>query len=182
MGDLRLEIGKEDGLIENNEHNFLWITDFPLFKYNDEENRWESEHHPFTACRDEDVHLLDGNDLGRIRARSYDLVVNGAEIASGSIRIHKKELQEQIFKVIGLGKEEAKNRFGFLIEAFKYGAPPHGGIAFGLDRFTCVFTKSSTIRDVIAFPKTQKAVCPLTDAPSAVDDKQLRELNIKKVK
>ncbi len=168
--------------IDENKYNFLWITDFPLFKYNVEEKRWESEHHPFTACKEEDVKLLDGDDLGRIRARSYDLVVNGAEIASGSIRIHKRDLQEKIFKIIGMSKKDRDLRFGFLMEAFKYGAPPHGGIAFGLDRFVTIFTKSSSIRDVIAFPKTQKAACTMTNAPSDIDDKQLKELHIKKVK
>jgi len=182
LGSLRLGIAVADKLIDENKYNFLWVTDFPLFKYNEEEKRWESEHHPFTACKEEDIKLLDGKDLGRIRARSYDLVVNGAEIASGSIRIHKSDLQEKIFKTIGLDKRDASLRFGFLLEAFKYGAPPHGGIAFGLDRFVTIFTKSSSIRDVIAFPKTQKAVCPMTDAPSDVDEKQLKELHIKKSK
>lgn len=182
LGLLRLDIGKEERLIDFERHDFIWITDFPLFKYNEEEKRWVSEHHPFTACRGEDVELLDGKDLGKIRARSYDLVINGAEIASGSIRIHKKSVQEKIFKIIGLKKEEAAKRFGFLMEAFRYGAPPHGGIALGMDRFVTIFTKSDTIRDVIAFPKTQKAVCPLTEAPSEAEDKQLRELHIKRAK
>lgn len=182
LGSLRLEIAKEAGLIDENKYNLIWITDFPLFKYNEEEKRWESEHHPFTACNDEDIKFLDEARFEGVRARSYDLVINGAEIASGSIRIHQGKLQEKIFKIIGLGKDEAARRFGFLIDAFKYGAPPHGGIAFGLDRFATIFTKSSTIRDVIAFPKTQKAVCPMTGAPSDVDDKQLKELHIKKSK
>ena len=182
LGSLRLDIAAKAKLIDENKYDLLWITDFPLFKYNEEEKRWDSEHHPFTACTDEDIKLLDGKDLGNIRARSYDLVINGAEIASGSIRIHNKDMQKKIFKIIGLGSEEADKRFGFLIEAFKYGAPPHGGIAFGLDRFTTIFTKSGTIRDVIAFPKTQKATSPMTGAPSGVDDKQLKELHIKKIK
>lgn len=182
LGDMRLEIAAGDKLIDEDTYNFLWITDFPLFKYNVEEKRWESEHHPFTACKAEDIKLLGGEDLGRIRARSYDLVINGAEIASGSIRIHKRDLQEKIFEIIGLEKKEAARRFGFLTEAFKYGAPPHGGIAFGLDRFVTIFTKSKSIRDVIAFPKTQKAVCPMTNAPSDIDDGQLKELHIRKGK
>ncbi|MGB2705278.1 MAG: aspartate--tRNA ligase [Candidatus Omnitrophota bacterium] len=182
LGALRIEIAKGANLIDEGKYNFLWITDFPLFKYNEEEKKWESEHHPFTSCSEEDMKLLDGNKLEGIRARSYDLVVNGAEIASGSIRIHNRKLQEKIFKIIGLEKEEATSRFGFLIDAFKYGAPPHGGIAFGLDRLVTIFTKSNTIRDVIAFPKTQKAVCPMTGAPSEVDDRQLKELHIKKTK
>ena len=182
LGSLRLEIAREAKLIDENKFNLFWITDFPLFKHNEEENRWDSEHHPFTACKEEDAKLLDGKDLGRVRARSYDLVINGQEIASGSIRIHRRDLQEKIFKIIGLDKEEANRRFGFLVDAFQYGAPPHAGIAFGLDRFTTIFTKSVSIRDVIAFPKTQKAVCPMTGAPSDVDDKQLKELHIKKSK
>ncbi|MBL7156665.1 MAG: aspartate--tRNA ligase [Candidatus Omnitrophica bacterium] len=182
LGSMRLEIAAESGIIDDKKINFFWITDFPLFKYNEEEKRWESEHHPFTACKEEDIKLLDGKNLEKIHARSYDLVINGQEIASGSIRIHKRDFQEKIFKTIGIGVAEAKKRFGFLIEAFKYGAPPHGGIAFGLDRFVTIFTKSSTIRDVIAFPKTQKAIGLMTGAPSDVDDKQLKELHIKKVK
>ena len=182
LGSLRLDIAGEAGLVDEKKYDLIWVTDFPLFKYNEEEKRWASEHHPFTACQEGDIKLLDGKDLKNIRARSYDLVINGAEIASGSIRIHKRDLQEKIFKIIGLDKKEIQRRFGFLIEAFKYGAPPHGGIAFGLDRFSAIFTKSRTIRDVIAFPKTQKAVCPMTDAPSDVDDKQLKELHIKKIK
>jgi len=182
LGNLRLEIAKESGLIDTRKHECLWITDFPLFKYNEEEKRWESEHHPFTACKEEGMKLFEKNEFEKIKARSYDLVINGAEIASGSIRIHDKDMQKKIFKAIGLGAEEAKKRFGFLLDAFKYGAPPHGGIAFGLDRFVTIFTKSNTIRDVIAFPKTQKAICLMTGAPSDVDDKQLKELHIKKAK
>ncbi len=182
LGVLRTEIAKSEGMIGEGQYNFLWITDFPLFKYNEDEKKWESEHHPFTACNDDDIKLLDENRFGEIRARSYDLVINGAEIASGSIRIHRSDIQEKIFKIIGLGGKEAERRFGFLINAFKYGAPPHGGIAFGLDRFVTIFTKSNTIRDVIAFPKTQKAVCPTTGAPSDVDERQMKELHIRKSK
>jgi len=182
LGALRLDLAKESGLIDKKKREFTWITDFPLFKYNEEDKRWVSEHHPFTACSEQDVKLLDSKDLGRIRARSYDLVINGSEIASGSIRIHKKQMQEKIFETIGLEKEEAARRFGFLMEAFKYGAPPHGGIAFGLDRFVTIFTGSDSIRDVIAFPKTQKSVCLLTGAPTEPDDKQLRELHIRRAK
>ncbi len=182
LGALRIKIAKGAGMISEGKYNFLWVTDFPLFKYNEDEKRWESEHHPFTACNEQDSKLLDGNKFGGIRARSYDLVINGAEIASGSIRIHRRDIQEKIFKIIGLEREEAASRFGFLIDAFKYGAPPHGGIAFGLDRFLTIFTKSNTIRDVIAFPKTQKALCPMTGAPTEVDDRQLKELHIRKSK
>ncbi len=180
MANLRKLFGQRLKLIDENRFEFLWVIDFPLFKYNDEEKRWESEHHPFTSCHPEDLTLLEkGRDLQSIRARSYDLVINGTEIGSGSIRIHDKSMQELIFKTIGISGEEARARFGFLLDAFKYGAPPHGGIAFGLDRLTAFFTGSESIRDVIAFPKTQKAFCPMTSAPSTVDEKQLNELNIK---
>jgi len=158
--------------------NFLWVIDFPLFKYDEEEKRWDMEHHPFTSPKPNDIKELD-KSLGDIKANSYDLVLNGSEIASGSIRIHTKEMQEKIFKTIGMDKAETKKRFGFLLDAFDYGAPPHGGIAFGLDRLTAIFIKSETIRDVIAFPKTQKASCPMTDAPSNATEKQLKELHIK---
>ncbi len=178
MGILRLRVAKIANVKKEDGFKFLWITNFPLFKYNDEEKRWESEHHPFTACRDEDIKYLD-REPGKARAVAYDLVVNGIEIGSGSIRIHKKDIQEKVFKVIGISKEEADRRFAFLLKALAYGAPPHGGVAFGLDRWLTLFTGSESIRDVIAFPKTQKALCPLTDAPSNVDEKQLKELNLK---
>jgi len=156
---------------------FVWIVDFPLFKYNEEEKRWDSEHHPFTAPMKEDEVLLD-SDPSKVRATSYDLVLNGNEIGSGSIRIHKKELQSKVLKLLNLEEEEVNKRFGFLLKAFEYGAPPHGGIAFGLDRLLAIMSGSDTIRDVIAFPKTQKAFCLMTDAPSSVKNRQLKELNI----
>lgn len=159
--------------------NFLWVIDFPLFKYNDEEKKWDMEHHPFTSPKPTGaIEELD-KPLKDIKANSYDLVLNGNEMGSGSIRIHDRNMQEKIFNIIGLSKEEARRRFGFLLEAFSYGAPPHGGIAFGLDRLIAIFTKSDSIRDVIAFPKTQKASCLMTDAPSDVSEKQLKELHIK---
>ena len=180
MANLRKLLGQRLGLIDGKTFDFVWIVDFPLFKYNDEEKRWESEHHPFTSCHPDDLALLEkGKDLGSIRSRSYDLVINGTEIGSGSIRIHDRSMQELIFKTIGISDEQAKSRFGFLLDAFKYGAPPHGGVAFGLDRLMTFFTGSESIRDVIAFPKTQKAFDPMTSAPSPVDEKQLNELNIK---
>jgi aspartyl-tRNA synthetase len=178
MGVLRLHIAKIGNIKMDEGFKFLWVTSFPLLKYNEEEKRWESEHHPFTACKEEDMAYLE-KEPQRAQARAYDLVINGVEIGSGSIRIHKKDVQERIFKVIGISKEEAARRFGFLLEAFTYGAPPHGGIAFGLDRWLTLFIGSNTIRDVIPFPKTQKALCLLTNAPSDVDEKQLEELNLR---
>lgn len=160
------------------EYAFLWVLDFPLFKYNKDEKRWESEHHPFTAPNTEDIAYLD-SDLKQVRSRSYDLVLNGTELGSGSIRIHERHIQEKIFNIIGLSESQIKERFGFLLEAFKFGVPPHGGFALGLDRFLAILCGSESIREVIAFPKTQKAACLLTSAPSDVDKKQLDELGIK---
>jgi len=167
--DLRPESGGEFA--------FVWVIDFPLLKYNAEEKRWESEHHPFTSPRDEDLAILESSPQ-TVKARSYDLVLNGTEIGSGSIRIHNQELQERIFKIIGINKEEAYKRFGFLLEAFQYGAPPHGGIAFGLDRLLAILAGETSIREMIGFPKTSAGICPLTAAPSEVDEKQLKELNL----
>lgn len=178
LSQLRLAIAQKLDLIKKNAFNFLWVTEFPLFKYNEEEKRWESEHHPFTAPFEEDLHFIE-SEPQRVRARAYDLVLNGVEVASGSIRIHDRSTQTQIFKAIGLSEEEAKSRFGFLLEAFSYGAPPHGGIAPGLDRLIAMMTNSASIREVIAFPKTQKAVCFLTGAPSEVSEKQLKELGLR---
>jgi len=171
--DLRKEL--------NCDFAFCWITDFPLFKYNDEEKRWESEHHPFTAPAEADLAMLEKSPQN-LKSRSYDLVLNGTEIGSGSIRIHDQKLQERIFKLIGINKEQAKARFGFLLEAFEYGAPPHGGIAFGLDRLLAILAGEASIREVITFPKTSAAYCPLTGAPSQVDEKQLKELNVTVIK
>jgi aspartyl-tRNA synthetase len=161
----------------NTDFAFVWIKDFPLFKYNEEEKRWESEHHPFTAPATEDIEMLEKNPE-KIKSRSYDLVLNGVELGSGSIRIHNQQLQERIFKIIGIDKEEMNKRFGFLLEAFQFGAPPHGGFAFGIDRLLAILAGESSIREVITFPKTQKAFCPLTLAPSEVDKNQLKELNL----
>jgi len=156
---------------------FLWVVDFPLFEFNEEEKKWQPQHHPFTAPKNGDIEFLD-KDLSRVRSRSYDLVLNGSEIASGSIRIHSRQLQKKIFDIIGLPPDEAQERFGFLIRAFRYGVPPHGGIAFGLDRLYAIISGSDSIRDVIAFPKTQRGICPLTDAPSSVKGAQLKELSL----
>ncbi|MFH0771630.1 MAG: aspartate--tRNA ligase [Candidatus Omnitrophota bacterium] len=177
LSQLRLALAQKYGLIKEKDFNFLWIVEFPLFKYNEEEKRWESEHHPFTAPYDEDLPFIE-SEPQRVRAKAYDLVLNGTEIGSGSIRIHDRDTQFRIFEAIGLKEEEIKNRFGFLLEAFSYGAPPHGGIAPGLDRLIAMMTGSTSIRDVIAFPKTQKAICFMTGAPSDVPEKQLKELGL----
>ncbi|MFA5177394.1 MAG: aspartate--tRNA ligase [Candidatus Omnitrophota bacterium] len=161
----------------NTEFAFAWVTDFPLFKFNAEEKRWESEHHPFTAPAQSGLAELEKSP-DKVKSRSYDLVLNGVELGSGSIRIHNQELQEKIFKIIGIGKEEAAKRFGFLLEAFQFGAPPHGGFAFGIDRLLSILAGETSIREVITFPKTSAGVCPLTGAPSDVDEKQLKELNL----
>lgn len=179
LGALRLKIGRDKDLIDKSRYDFLWVVDFPLFRFNTEEKRWVSEHHPFTSFREEDMELLEKGELGGIRARSYDLVLNGSEIGSGSIRIHRREVQQKIFSALGLAPEEAEAKFGFLLEAFSYGPPPHGGIAFGLDRILTLFTGDSSIREVIPFPKTQKGTCPLTGAPSEVSGEQLRDLGLK---
>ncbi|MDP9749624.1 aspartate--tRNA ligase [Thermoanaerobacter pentosaceus] len=178
LGHLRLELGKRLNLIDENKYEFVWIVDFPLLEYDSEEKRYVAKHHPFTAPKDEDIDLLEKEPL-KVRAKAYDIVLNGVEIGGGSIRIHDTELQKRMFKVLGFSEEKAWERFGFLMEAFKYGAPPHGGIAYGLDRLAMIITGSDTIRDVIAFPKTQNAVCLMTDAPSEVSEEQLKELHIK---
>ena len=156
---------------------FCWVTDFPLFHWNDQFKRWEAEHHPFTAPHPEDIGLM-ASDPAKVRSRAYDLVLNGVELGSGSIRIHQAPTQRDIFKVLGLSEEKTQEQFGFLLQAFSHGAPPHGGFALGLDRFMALVTQASSIREVIAFPKTQKAVDPVTEAPSPVSDAQLKELGI----
>jgi aspartyl-tRNA synthetase len=180
LGNLRLKLANDLNFInqDKKEFNFLWVTNFPLLEYNSEEKRCEAVHHPFTAPLDEDIKLLDTNPL-KVRSKAYDLVLNGNEIGGGSIRIHNTDLQKNIFKLLGIDDEKAEQKFGFLLQALKYGAPPHGGIAFGLDRLVMLLVGASAIREVIAFPKTQKATCPLTNAPSEVDQKQLKELHIK---
>ncbi|HEY9772106.1 MAG TPA: aspartate--tRNA ligase [Coleofasciculaceae cyanobacterium] len=170
---LRLFIAQEMGAIDNEQINLIWVTEFPMFEWNIEEKRYEALHHPFTAPYPEDQ-----KDLTTARAQAYDLVYNGIEIGGGSLRIYQKDVQEEVFKAIGLTTEEADNKFGFLLEAFEYGTPPHGGIAFGLDRLVMLLAGEESIRDVIAFPKTQQASCLLTDAPAAVDNQQLKELEI----
>jgi len=178
LARLRLHIGEKAGLIDRSRHVFLWVTDFPLLEWDPEERRYVAMHHPFTAPLDEDIPLLD-TDPANARAKAYDLVLNGAEIGGGSIRIHRRDVQSKMFELLSIGPEEASRKFGFLLEALEYGAPPHGGIAFGLDRLAMILTGAKSLRDVIAFPKTQKATCLMTDAPSPVDPKQLRELHIR---
>jgi len=177
LNRLRAKLAREEALIKKGIYDLLWVTDFPLLKYNTEEKRWESEHHPFTAPNEEDAKYLE-SDIGKIRARSYDLVLNGVELGSGSIRIHQSQMQDKIFKTIGISKEEADERFGFLTEALSFGAPPHGGFAAGLDRLVAILCGCDSIREVIAFPKTQRAISPLSKAPSSVSKKQLDELGL----
>ncbi|KUK13194.1 MAG: aspartate--tRNA ligase [Synergistetes bacterium] len=176
MGRVRLSLPARLG-INLQGYKFLWIVDFPLLQWNEEENRYEAVHHPFTSPKEEDIPLLDTDPL-KVRARAYDMVLNGIELGGGSIRIHSSELQSKVFKLLNIGEEEAKEKFGFLLEALSYGAPPHGGIAFGFDRLVMLLAGEDSIRDVIAFPKTQKAVCLMTGAPSPVTAKQLKELHI----
>ncbi|MCH7950009.1 MAG: aspartate--tRNA ligase [Candidatus Dadabacteria bacterium] len=178
LSHLRLSLGERFGMIDHNKFDFLWVEGFPLFDFDHKEKRYVAMHHPFTSPKEEDMELLDG-EHGKIRSRAYDVVLNGVEIGGGSIRIYRKDIQEKIFKAIGLSMEEAQDKFGFLLEALEFGAPPHGGIALGLDRIVMLIVGSQSIRDVIAFPKTQKGQCPLTEAPSEVDIDQLLELGIK---
>lgn len=177
VGRVRTFLAQKYNLIPENKWNFLWVVDFPFFVYNDEEQRYEAEHHPFTMPKPEDLNKLE-TDKNSVRAIAYDLVLNGNELGGGSIRIHNPEIQKRVFKAIGLKEEESEARFGFLLKALRLGAPPHGGIAFGLDRLVMLMSRTSSLRDVIAFPKTTSGICPLTDAPSKVDDKQLKELGI----
>ena len=178
LGRLRLQVAKAAGLLNADDFKFLWVTEFPLLAWNPDENRWDSMHHPFTSPRPEDVPLLESSP-DKVRARAYDLALNGSEIAGGSIRIHRAEVQRQVFRLLGISDADAKARFGFFLDALEFGTPPHGGIAFGLDRIVSLMCGEASIRDVIAFPKTAQAVDLMAGAPSSVDDKQLRELRIK---
>ncbi|MBW1709553.1 MAG: aspartate--tRNA ligase [Deltaproteobacteria bacterium] len=178
LGQLRVKLGRALNLINTDEYDFLWVTHFPMFEYSQEEQRYTAMHHPFTAPVEEDLDKLE-TAPGEVRARAYDLVLNGHEVFGGSIRIHRRDIQEKVFHLLGIGQEEAEEKFGFLIKALEYGAPPHGGIASGFDRLIMIMTGADNIRDVIAFPKTQKATCLLTDAPSKVNRQQLLELAIR---
>ena len=178
LGKVRLYLGELFGMIEKEKFELLWVTNFPLFEWNKEENRWDSKHHPFTSPSPETLDLID-KDPGKVYSRAYDFVINGYEIGGGSIRIHDINLQKKIFNLLGYSDEEVENRFEFFLRALRYGAPPHGGIALGLDRLVMLLSGASSLRDVIPFPKTQKAICPLTSAPSEVQEDQLKELKIK---
>ncbi|SHH38531.1 aspartate--tRNA ligase [Clostridium grantii] len=181
LGALRIDVAKKLDLIDNSRFDFLWVTEFPLVSYNEEEDRYQAEHHPFTMPFEEDLQYLE-TDPGRVRSNTYDIVLNGEELGGGSIRIHDTQLQERMFKVLGFTEESAWERFGFLLDAFKFGPPPHGGLAYGLDRMVMFLAGTENIKDVIAFPKNQNAFCPLTEAPNVVDEKQLTELGVKIIK
>ena len=175
LGRLRVELAHRLGLIPGEAYDLLWVVDFPLVEWNEDERRWDAMHHPFTAPQDADAEAGLA-DPGAARAKAYDLVLNGQEIGGGSIRIHSRALQQRVFEILGIGEADARAKFGFLLEALEYGAPPMGGIAFGLDRIVAILAGVDSIRDVIAFPKTQKGTCPLTDAPTPVSPEQLKEL------
>ena len=177
LGNLRLELAKQLDLLDKNEYRFLWVTEFPQFEYSEEEQRYVAMHHPFTMPMEEDLDLLE-TEPGKVRARAYDIVLNGTEIGGGSIRIHQDDIQERMFEALGFTKESAYEQFGFLMNAFQYGVPPHAGLAYGLDRLVMLMAKQDSIRDVIAFPKVKDASCLMTEAPSRVDEKQLEELSI----
>ena len=177
LGALRVELSKMLELTKPDDFAFLWITEFPMLEWDEEENRYVAVHHPFTAPMDEDLELIDTNP-GAVRAKAYDIVLNGYELGGGSIRIHRRDIQKKMFELLGFSDEDAQERFGFLLDAFKYGVPPHGGLAFGLDRIIMLMSNAPSIRDVIAFPKVKDASCPMTDAPGVVDEKQLDELGI----
>lgn len=177
LGNLRLELARQLDLLDKNVYNFLWVTEFPLFEWSEEQNRYVAMHHPFTMPMDEDLHLLD-TDPGKVRAKAYDIILNGTEIGGGSVRIHQDDIQEKMFEKLGFTSEQAHDRFGFLLTAFKYGVPPHAGLAYGFDRLIMLMAKEDSIREVIAFPKVKDASCLMTDAPNVVDDIQLKELQI----
>jgi aspartyl-tRNA synthetase len=177
IGALRVKLGQDRGLLEG-EWRPLWVVDFPMFEHDPANGRWVALHHPFTAPKDEQLGLLE-TDPGACLSRAYDMVLNGTELGGGSIRIHRDAVQRQVFKLLNISDEQAEDRFGFLLKALRFGCPPHGGIAFGLDRLVMLMTGAHSIRDVMAFPKTQTAACLLTDAPSAVDEAQLKELALR---
>jgi len=178
LGFLRRDMAGKLGMLDDSVYNFLWVVDFPLFEYDEESNAYFAMHHPFTSPKLDQVAMLD-TEPAKVKARAYDIVLNGVELGGGSIRIHDKDLQRKMFEVLGLSDEEVENKFGFLIEAFRYGTPPHGGLAYGLDRLVMLLSGQSSIREVIAFPKNQAAQCMVSEAPAVPDDTQLEELGIK---
>ena len=177
LGALRVELAKQMELLHKDEYRFVWITEFPLLEWSEEQNRYVAMHHPFTMPMEEDLPLLD-SEPGKVRAKAYDIVLNGNEIGGGSVRIHQDDVQEKMFEVLGFTKEQAYSQFGFLLDAFKYGVPPHAGLAYGLDRLVMLMAGQDSIRDVIAFPKVKDASCLMTEAPTPADDKQLEELGL----
>ena len=181
LGALRVELAKQLELLDKNEYRFVWITEFPQFEWSDEQNRYLAMHHPFTMPMEEDLPLLEAGELGKVRAKAYDIVLNGNEIGGGSVRIHQDDIQEKMFEALGFTKEQAYSQFGFLMDAFKYGVPPHAGLAYGLDRLVMLMAKQDSIRDVIAFPKVKDASCLMTEAPTPADAKQLEELGLRVV-
>ena len=178
MGQLRLRLGKELNLIDQSQYDLMWVTEFPLLEWSDEENRYLAMHHPFTNVMEEDIPLMD-TDPGAVRAKAYDLVMNGIEMGSGSIRIHQSDVQEKMFNLLGFTREQAWEQFGFLLGAFQYGTPPHGGFAFGIDRLVMILLKADSLRDVLAFPKIQNGACLMMETPSAVQESQLEQLHIR---
>ena len=182
LGALRLELARQMELLDKNEYKFLWITEFPLLEWSEEENRYTAMHHPFTMLMEEDIPLIESGDLGKIRAKAYDIVLNGNEIGGGSVRIHQNDIQEKMFEMLGFTKDAAYKQFGFLLNAFKYGVPPHAGLAYGLDRLVMLMAKVDSIRDVIAFPKVKDASCLMTESPSVVSEQQLEELGLETAK
>ena len=177
LGALRVELAKQLGMLDENQYNFLWVTEFPQFEWSDEEERYVAMHHPFTMPMEEDLEILE-SDPGKVRAKAYDIVVNGMELGGGSVRIFQDDIQERMFQALGFTKEQAHEQFGFLIDAFKYGVPPHAGLAIGLERFVMLLAQTDNIRDVIAFPKIKDASCLMSEAPGTVDAKQLEELHL----
>jgi len=180
LSALRIRLAEDTGLIEPDKFAWCWVRDFPLVEWNQQEQRWDSLHHPFTSPRLEDLDKLQ-SDPAAVRSRAYDIVLNGVELGGGSIRIHSREVQQKVFDLLGISRHDAEERFGFLLEALRFGAPPHGGIALGLDRVAMMMSGSDSIRDVIAFPKTQRGICPLTGAPASVEENQLTELGLKMI-
>ena len=180
LGELRVKLAAERGMIKPNQWCWVWVVQFPLVEWNPEEKRWDSLHHPFTAPIDDDVNRLE-SETASVRSKAYDLILNGSELGGGSIRIHQHEIQSRVFRLLGIGEEQARTKFGFLLDALQYGAPPHGGIALGIDRLIMHLCETNNIRDVIAFPKTQTGADLMTEAPSTVDDGQLKELHLRTV-